>query len=265
MNAWIWNGTTFKENASLPVEDRGFRYGMALFESLRVWHSVPLFLEKHLARLRHACAERGFPVEDGALTQVDGLLRKAGTDGFARIYVTAGDGTAFDPARSCRILVLLENREPPIPGPCKILIAPEPHRPLFGGLKTANYWGNLDALQRAMRDGMNEALLFNDQAELISACMANVFVINRSTIRTPALACGARDGVTRAWVLDQMKVKQGSLFVEDLQTADEIILTNSWFGLRSVTHLGGRKLPSTSVCDGLLAAYERAIAESKGH
>ena len=168
-------------------------------------------------------------------------------------------GPSVSPAGQCRVLVLIEERECPHFAPCNVLIAPEPHRPLFGGLKTANYWANIDALHRAMRAGKDDALLFNDQAELISACMANVFVVHRTTVRTPALPCGARDGVVREWVSRETRVKQGSLFVQDLQTADEVFLTNSWLGLRSVGRIGDRELPSRAICERLAIAYEQAI------
>jgi len=260
MKAWHWNGEAFEPQNSIPVEDRGFRYGMALFESLPVSRSTPLFLKEHLQRLLFACGEREFRVDEHALFAVGDVLRAAGRDGFARIYVTAGDGSVAASATHCRVYVTLEEREAPNLEPCSVAIPHEAYRPLFGGLKTANYWANIDALQRAMREGKDDALLFNEQAELISGCMANVFVVHRSTIRTPALACGARNGVIREWVLNQLHVKQGSLFVEDLQTADEVFLTNSWLGLHSIGWIGDRKIPSHDLCDRLTTAYRETIA-----
>ena len=265
MKAWRWNGETYETQDSIPVEDRGFRYGMALFESLRVWHGVPLFFKEHLELLLSACGDREFRIDEHSLFAAGELLRRAGTDGFARIYVTAGDGSVAASATHCRVVVTLEDREAPNLDPCSVAIPHEAHRPLFGGLKTANYWANIDALQRAMRDGKDDALLFNDQAELISACMANVFVVHRGTVRTPALACGARRGVIREWVLNQITVKQGSLFVEDLQTADEVFLTNSWFGFHPVGRIGSREIPSFELCHQLSEAYNKALAEMVRH
>ncbi len=260
MNAWAWTGEAYEPRDSLPVEDRGFRYGMSLFESLRVWQRKPLFLDEHLSRLRAACTEREFPAPAEALSAVGPLLRTAGKDGFARIYVTAGDGSVGAPPANCRVLVMLEEREHTAAEPCSLLLPHETHRPLFGGLKTGNYWANVDALQRAQRAGHDETLLFNDQAELISVCTANIFVVHRGTMRTPALACGARNGVMREWVLKQKRAQQGSLFVEDLQTADEVFLTNSWTGLRPVKRIGERELPSMEVCNGLAGIWKKALA-----
>ncbi len=70
----------------------------------------------------------------------------------------------------------------------------------------------------------------NAHAELVSACCANVFVVRDGRVRTPALACGARDGVTRERVMQQIQVEECSLFIADVLSADELFLTNSWVG-----------------------------------
>src|SRR4030095_2934227 len=96
--SWRWNGKTYVKATSLPLTDRGFRYGMSLFESLRVSNGQPEFFEKHLMRLLSACAELGFDVSETAVRRAEALLSAAGMDGFARIYVTAGGGGAGPPA-----------------------------------------------------------------------------------------------------------------------------------------------------------------------
>ena len=57
MIAWLWTGKTFKRANSVPLSDRGFRYGMSVFESLRVTNGEAEFFEKHTARLVQACAD----------------------------------------------------------------------------------------------------------------------------------------------------------------------------------------------------------------
>src|SRR4051794_37908907 len=106
MNAFRWNGSTYEACDSLPVTDRGFRYGMALFESIRVRHGRPLFFNEHLDRLRAACADRAFPLPEPALTAAAPLLA-AQADGSARLYVTAGDGAHFSARVSEPRIVLL--------------------------------------------------------------------------------------------------------------------------------------------------------------
>lgn len=260
MNAWRWNGSTYAACDSLPLTDRGFRYGMALFESIRVRRGRPLFVEEHLELLRAACADRAFPLPGRALAGVAPLL-SGQPDGSARVYITAGDAAHFTGAVSePRILVLCEARPAPSSASCHLALIGDLFHPPFGGLKTANYWANIDALQRALGSGRDEALLFNENSELVSASTANVFVVRGAQVSTPAVACGARAGVTRRWVMEQVRVRECSLFLDDLEKADEIFLTNSWHGIRPAGSLEGRSLPSSAVSERLAEAYEAAIA-----
>lgn len=232
---------------------------MALFESIRVRGGRGLLLEEHLRRLRASCEARGFPVDGNALAAVGAKLGEHDGDAFARIYVTGGDGAASAPAESCRVLLLVEPRAPETRESYALALSQDVYHPPFGGIKTANYWHNIDVLQRAARVGFDEALLFNENAELVSACMANVFIVQDGVVKTPAIECGARPGVVREWVLAATAVREGSLFLADVNGADEVFLTNSWMGVMAVRRVDGREVHGGGVAAELRARYEREV------
>lgn len=259
MTSWSWIGGVFEPAEGVPITDRGFRYGMAVFESLRVAGGEAEFLEKHLARLVQACAEREIALDESCLPRVADLF--ASRSGFARIYVTAGDGAPAAAAEAPRVLVFIEDRTPPgVDDAREIGLHDESYHAPFGGLKTANYWFNCDALAQAKRRGFDEALLFNDRAELVSACMANVFVVREDRISTPPRSSGARAGVIREWVIGRRKVEERRLRREDVVNADEIFLTSSWIGVMPVATLEGRPLGHRTVAPRLAAELERRRA-----
>jgi branched-subunit amino acid aminotransferase/4-amino-4-deoxychorismate lyase len=256
--SWLWSDGVFISSASVPLSDRGFRYGMSVFESLRVTRGLAEFQEQHLARLRQACAEREIAVPDAALDATEELLRGAGRSGFARIYVTAGDGAPSETADAPRVFVLLEDRTPPGPDDSwEITLHEESYHAPFGGLKTANYWFNADAFAMARRRGFDETLLFNDRAELVSASMANVFILRDNKLSTPHRSTGTRTGVIREWVMKRRKVTERRLRREDVVNADEIFLTNSWIGVMPVATVEGRPLGPRAVGPKLAAELER--------
>ena len=257
--AWLWTGERFENCASVPLTDRGFRYGMSLFESLRVTRGEPEFFEQHLTRLLSACAEREFSVEKRALAEVAHVFGNA--SGFARIYVTAGDGPPSTPIEQPRVFVFIEQRTPPDPEDAwELTLHDETQRALFGGLKTANYWFNADAFAQARQRGFDETLLFNDFGELVSAAMANVFLLHEDRLSTPARSSGCRAGVIREWVLARLKVEERRLRREDVLAADEIFLTNSWIGVRPVATLEGRPLGPRRIAPKLAAEFARPHA-----
>lgn len=254
--SWRWNGKKFVEAKSVPLSDRGFRYGMSLFESLRVINGQPEFFEKHLMRLLSACGELDFAVNETAIRQAEPLLTAAGIDGFGRIYVTAGDGGPSAAAPKPRVYVFVEEREKTEDESFEVTISDDAYRPMFGGLKTANYWFNTASLTQARSRGFDEALLFNDFAELVSACCANVFVVRDDRIATPPRSSGARAGVIREWVIARRKVEERRLRREDVVNADEIFLTNSWLGVMPVATVEGRPLGHRAIGPKLAAELE---------
>jgi branched-subunit amino acid aminotransferase/4-amino-4-deoxychorismate lyase len=255
---WRWENGAFVICDSVPISDRGFRYGMSVFESIRVTRGCAEFFEPHFARLIQACVDRDFAFDESAFQAVPALFEESKRSGFARIYVTGGDGPPAAPAERPRILVILEERTPPDPeDPLEIGLHDETYQAIFGGLKTANYWFNADALAQARKKGFDETLLFNDHAELVSATMANVFLVIGDDLHTPRRSSGARAGVIREWVINRRKVQERRLRREDVLAADEIFLTNSWIGVHPVATLEGRPLGPRNVGSRLVAELER--------
>jgi branched-chain amino acid aminotransferase len=262
--SWLWNGRDFEPCDFIPLSDRGFRYGMSVFESIRVWKNTPLFFREHAVRLREACARCELRVSDTALDRSEKLLRECGIDGLARIYVTAGDGAVASDAGQCRMVVFVEARAP-IPADVydrgyALAIEAQTHTLLFGGLKTANYWTNADALRRAKRNLCDEALLFNAGGELISACMANVFAVVDGRLKTPAMACGARAGVVRKWVAQRRgDAIECRITSDELARASEVFLTSSWLGIMPVASLEDRRLPSNLIAADFRTKYDSEL------
>jgi branched-subunit amino acid aminotransferase/4-amino-4-deoxychorismate lyase len=260
-SAWLWTENGFAAADTVPLTDRGLRYGMSVFESFPLRNGVPFFLCQHLERLEKSAAQVGFKTTLPSCGEIENLLREVPFDGFARIYVTAGDGDVYRAVERCRVFVFVEPREPSALVACKLVSHAQQHVPIFGGLKTANYWPNIAALQTAKNAGFDEALLFTIDGKLISACMANVFVVRDGKIKTPAPDFGARRGVVREWVAQRRSVQECALADDDLLHAEEIFLTNSWLGILPAASLDARSLPSRAVAAALRDEYENSRAD----
>ena len=256
--AWIWTGLKFAPAAGIPATDRGFRYGMSVFESFPVQNGVARFLDRHLEKLRAACAAVGFVIPKDALEQCAATLEG---HGFGRIYVTAGDGPVTGPCDDCRLLMFVEPRQAPDAAAYHrgydLAMHNGVHVPLFAGLKTGNYWANLAAFREGVDAQCNETLLFNRAGHLISACMANVFVVTRGQVLTPDTSTGARAGVMRDWVTERIEVTPRLLNRAEVEASDEIFLTSSWLGVMPAASIAGRALQDRTVAKPLLEAFRK--------
>ncbi len=240
--SWIWTNTGFRPVDGIPVWDRGFRYGMAVFESIRCGRGGPWFWEEHFAGLAKTASRLGWPLDPASSSPAASLLAGRTGDGFARIYLTAGDGAPTAPVVAPRLLLTHEARQRILPESYAVVESPSAHHPVLGGVKSACYWPNLLALEAARARDAGETLLFNANGHLIGAAMANVFLKKNGTWHTPAAATGAREGIVRQWVLERIPAVEGILDRSACQAAEAFFLTNSWLGIMPVHALQERPI-----------------------
>jgi len=260
--AWTLRDGRFDPGAEIPVADRGFRYGMSVFETVAVCRGRMLFRDEHLWRLRQACSAAQFalPPEIDAAAERISLPHP---EGMLRLYVTAGEGTLFASTGHGRVIALFEpvslsDGNAMAPG-FSVVVSRVPAAPVLGGWKTGNYWSRVQALRDAHQRGAAESLIFSVQGTLVSASMANVFVVLDGRVCTPALADGARDGVVRNWLLSRRPVEEWPIMLEDLDRIEECFLTNSRLGVMPVTKIEGRDLPSSRIGSELAARYREEV------
>jgi 4-amino-4-deoxychorismate lyase len=265
---WVWQQGQFRETDAIPLTDRGFRYGMSVFETIAIRRGMPMFFQEHLQRLAEACAQCRFPVPGESLERVKELFTKGCAEGVTRVYVTAGDGVPAAPVEKCRVVVFTEERTRKFsdthPAGYSLGIDHRRHSQLFCGLKTGNYWANIAALATANEHGKDEAVLLNDRGEIISACTANLFAVFNGKIVTPHLGSGARNGVIREWVMKNRSVDERALTVGDLAQADEVFLTSSWLGIMTVTSLEDRVLPTKVTSSTLYDEFDSFLTQTCG-
>jgi branched-subunit amino acid aminotransferase/4-amino-4-deoxychorismate lyase len=163
-------------------------------------------------------------------------------NGLLRFYITAGGGTPLAPLAG-NVYAIYDDAEVGWNfAPLRGMTSAAPYLPRPGGWKTGNYWQNIDALSAAHRSGCGEALLFNPAGMLVSASMANVFLECHGEWLTPALETGARDGAVREWAIANAGAREDFLDSEAVLRCTACFLTNSRFGLRSLSELDGRAL-----------------------
>lgn len=222
------------------MEDRGFRYGMSVFETIAISSGRSILADEHLQRLALATQSVGWGRIVVPRLPLD--LAEGGSTGVVRIYVTAGPGHPGDPF-SGSVYALFEECDAGTEfSPVRIASSSAPYLPAAGGWKTGNYWQNVSAQLSAKSGGVDDVLLFNPSGALVCASMANVFLETGGIWKTPPVESGARDGVMRDWVIKHSRVEQTLLGPDDVAGCTGCFLTNSRIGLRAVSEIDGRPL-----------------------
>ncbi|MBN1994240.1 MAG: aminotransferase class IV [Anaerolineae bacterium] len=85
---------------------------------------------------------------------------------------------------------------------------------------------------RAACPDCDEVLLWNERGEITESCIANVVVQLQGKLLTPPVQCGLLAGTFRAWLLDQKKIGEAVITLENLKRSERIYLINSVRGWR---------------------------------
>jgi branched-subunit amino acid aminotransferase/4-amino-4-deoxychorismate lyase len=244
-HAYLLGSAGFIAGAGLPLTDRGFRYGMSVFETVAIRDSAPLLLDAHLSRLSENARAANFHAPAEWLEAARALLVQPPIkEGVARIYVTAGD----QDGEPSRVALLFETVAIPTELTRTHAVAVEftPAVP-FG--KTGNYWPHFLARPS---DG-SEAILCSPAGVLLGGTMSNLFLILGDEFLTP------RDPVRRGIVRDWIGAEEADLERGDLAKADAAFLTNSRMGLCELTAIDGRKLLGSPRIDAIWQRYRTEV------
>ena len=268
--AWRWEGGRISvHRGGVPLDDRGFRYGRHLFESLAVRDGSILLGAGHLALLAGAAARNGFPFPRTLAAALRAFLGQAKTrrlaDGMLRIFLTAGPGAPGAPILRPGCYLTWEATRFPTPEELakgySLVALKEPVEGVGWGEKSGNYANHLAAFSSARSAGSDEGILFDREGRVLSCAMGNVLVWlpSRSglVLCTPSPKLGARSGAVLGWVRRHTHVVEKKLTRSDLRRATAMAVTNSRLGVMPVRSLEGRKL-DTSASHALSLAYLRS-------
>ena len=260
--SWSFCNGQFVAADSVPLTDRGFRYGMHVFETIAVVRGQLLLKECHFQRLNAAAGQMRlhFPATfDREFVSLEELL--AEKTGIVRCFLTAGDGVPGSVAGEGRFFVCFDELEVQPVHDLLRLIEASSYMPEFPvRVKSGNYWFNNIQLEHAREKGYDNVLLFNSAGELASAATANVFLWFDGRWATPPVTSGCRAGCVREWVLERFACEEILMTRSDISRAEAIFLTNSRIGLAAVGELSLRQMAIPKSFFEMRDAYWKEVA-----
>jgi len=267
---WVNGSFVSREEARVSALDAGIQHGVGLFETILAIGDEPLWLGRHIDRLRASARDlglseslKGGPLGDAVrhVVQKAGLprtrIRLTVTGGDLNLLASTGKGPV-DPT------VIVEAR-PATQYPPEMLekgvsavVADGRLNPLspFEGHKTLNYWFRLRALQIASGRGAGEAIFLQVTNHLAGGSVSNLFVVKDGALHAPiargeeesgAIASPILPGITRRavieWAAEQgVGVSTRLLAIDDLLDADEAFVTNSSWGALPIVQVEAKPL-----------------------
>lgn len=268
------NGELVPESqATISVFDSAFNFGDMVFEGVRVYDGRVFALEEHISRLYDSAKA---VMIDVPMTQAE--MRTAILDWLRANSIR--DGFHFRP------IVTRGNRRPPrtsplfVQGPPNVVfvggdIGPVserglrmitastrrmPPEALDPKIKSGNFLNNIMAKLEALRQGVDDALMYDTNGYLAESSAGNIFLVRRGELFTP-LPKSSLEGITQRAVTGIARdlgygYRERDLTTVDVYSADEVFMTGTAAEVTPIVEVDVRRIG-----DGRPGPITRAIAE----
>lgn len=251
-----FNGHLLEQNTELSIQNRGFTYGDALFETIKSSYGKLLFWEDHYFRLMASMRimrmeiPMNFTMEFLESQIQDTLKANQLSKASSRVKLTVfrNEGGLYLPeTNNVSFIISIK----PIENDFYVLqddfyevdlfkdyyVSPS----LLSTLKTNNKALNVVGSIYAKENKLNNCLILNTDKQVIEALNGNVFLVKDSVIKTPPISNGCLKGVMRKQLIEIIKsISEYELIEEpispfELQKADELFITNVIVGIQPVS------------------------------
>ena len=247
--------------------NRAFKYGDAVFETIKVVSGTILFWEDHYFRLMASMriVRMEIPMEFTMefleakivnLIEVNDLLNAP-----ARIRMTVfrdAPGLYAPEKNDVSYFIEVKPLQETTYKLCKELCVVDLFKDhyvtpqLLSTLKTTNRILNVIAGVFAKENELDNCLLLNSNKQVIEAINGNVFLVKGNVIKTPPLEDGCIKGIMRKQLieiigkLENYTIEETSISPFELQKADELFMTNVIQGVTSITKYRKKSFNTTA-------------------
>lgn len=245
-----------RAEASLSITNRGFAYGDAVFETIRVINGRIIFWEDHYFRLMASMRIMRMEIPlnfspEFLETEIQQLVRENDLfESQARVKFTVfrKEGGLYTPSTNdTEYLITAEALSEPFYLLNEDFYEVELFKDhfiaasLLSTLKSNNRAINILGSIYARENEYNNCLLINEQKNVVEALNGNLFLVKDNVIKTPPLTDGCLKGITRGKIIEIVKklpdynIEETSVSPFELQKADEMFITNVVVGIQPIS------------------------------
>lgn len=272
-----WNGELLPlTEVRVSVLDRAFLFGDAIYEVMRLYGGRAFLREDHLQRLQRNLEKMAFPAEAAVIAaRMDDTIAASGVqEGMIYVQVTRGVAVRThrfpEPAPEPNVLIYVSRFSDPyttlrsqgVP----VITVPD-LRWKRCDIKSVNLLANCMAAQQAHEAGCPEALLVNEQGELIEGSRTSLFGVRDGEILTAPLGPNILPGITRRFLMQladdcQLSLAEQTLHASKLNLVDELFLTGTTTEILPIIAVNNIPIGNGTVgpvTQRLLQAYQERV------
>ena len=239
------------EDVKITPDNRAFKYGDSVFETIKVINGKLVFWEEHYFRLMASMRmlrmkiPMNFTLEFLQDEILKTVLVNTKNNSRVRLCITRKDGGFYTPTTN-EIDYLIESHEIRFTTKDNYKVDLFKDFYLYSGhlstIKTNNKLIHTLASIFAKENDLDNCILLNERKGIVEATNATLFLIKGNTIKTPLLSEGCLKGIAREKVINIIEsnndydIEETVISPFEIQKADEVFITNSIIGIQPITN-----------------------------
>ena len=240
----------YPDTIKLTSENRAFKYGDAIFETVKVIHHKVVFWEDHYFRLMSSMRmlRMKIPMDFTLEFLENEILKTVAVQDTAisyrvRLNIFRKDGGLYTPkTNKIDYSIHVNENLYQVKDSYSLDVFKDfyNYSGLLSTIKTNNRMLNTLASIFAEENDLDNCILLNEKKRVVEVTNGNIFIVKGTVIKTPALSEGCIKGVIRSKVIDiilkssEFTVEETSISPFEIQKADEVFITNVIIGLQPV-------------------------------
>ncbi len=240
----------------VPIEDRGYQFGDAVYEFIASYNGKLFCIKEHLDRLDYSMEGLSFPKLDRKFIQnaIDTLFEKAGIS-RAGLYIQISRGVAprdhaWNKDIKLQIIMTIKNvkeLDPKIREKGVDIITIADGRWSNCDIKTVQILFNAMAKQKAKDLGAFDAIFVSQDGIVREGSSSNFFMVKDGILITHPLTKNILPGITRRVILDlardlRIKVEEKFFSNNDLFLAQEAFLSGTLTEILGIKTIDGKAI-----------------------
>ena len=241
---------THENDLKLSYQNRAFKYGDAIFDTMKYENTTLQFIEDHYFRIMSSLRmlRMKIPMNFTLEYYNDQIVKTVEANNLQkariRVSVFRKDGGLYGP-KDNNISFLIEANKLEIKNDIsyEIDLFKDFHitSGILSNIKTNNRILNVLAAVFVDEFDLSNCVLINESKNIVEAINANIFLIKGNDVYTPSLDQGCINGIIRKKVIevlgqnDKYNIYQTGISPFELLKADEVFLTNSIMSIQNAT------------------------------
>ena len=259
------------EKAMVPIEDRGYNFGDAVYEVVNSYNGGFFGLEEHLDRLERSLRELSYPpisrdkIRDGMLE----LLKRSEMD-RAGVYLQISRGVAprlhaYTDVKEPQIVMIVRGvKDVPVELRENGVSAITVKDVRWGrcDIKTVLLLPNCMAKQQALEADAYDAIFVTEEGIVRETTISNVFIVKDGVVVTHPENQNILNGITRIMTIDccrelDLPLEERFYTSDDMFSADEVFFSGTTIEVLGVVNIDNRP-----IADGKVGPVTRRLYEA---